>query len=530
MLAASAHRLTEPSHPIGARRVFGPIASWVLSALVFHAARLVFHGYDQAAWWENSFLALQSARTLLLLQDLAASDDPAESSSWVSLSIFPVIHALAVAANLMARLAGTEEAVITVTEALAGASWLTLSIPPARWRRAGTMLTRTLGSGLVIGMTATVLMPAIARLWDGLSVPGTTLLTRWTFGMAQSLLRLVEMDVVVHGESFEIGARGFVVTISPLCSGVQGLGLVSVFLAGYLVAFRRSLRFPHALCLLPLGILASMVLNVVRIASLILIGAHGRPDIAVNGFHSHAGWLAFNAIAVGAAAVGRTRWLASREQGSHAEEPDQTTSASLIPLLALIAASLLSAALSSGFDWLYGLRLAAVGAVAWHYRAFYRTLPWTVGWHAPVIGTVVFGLWMFLVRMAPAASGEAIGATLARSAPAVAVVWMVLRVLGSTMVAPFAEELAFRAYLPRRLLSVDADRVLLGVYTPVTLLASSLAFGFLHGRWFAGTIAGLLYAWALQRRGSLGDAFAAHATTNGLLCVYALVMQDWSVM
>jgi len=53
-------------------------------------------------------------------------------------------------------------------------------------------------------------------------------------------------------------------------------------------------------------------------------------------------------------------------------------------------------------------------------------------------------------------------------------------------------------------------------------------FGVLHGRlWFAGILAGLLYSFAVIRRGRIGEAVAAHATTNALLTAYVLLYGAW---
>jgi membrane protease YdiL (CAAX protease family) len=50
----------------------------------------------------------------------------------------------------------------------------------------------------------------------------------------------------------------------------------------------------------------------------------------------------------------------------------------------------------------------------------------------------------------------------------------------------------------------------------------------LHGRlWIAGALAGLIYAFALLRRGRIGDAVAAHATTNALLAAWVLCFNQW---
>ena len=59
-------------------------------------------------------------------------------------------------------------------------------------------------------------------------------------------------------------------------------------------------------------------------------------------------------------------------------------------------------------------------------------------------------------------------------------------------------------------------------------LKASIVFGLMHGgRWFAGILAGLCYAFALLRRGRIGDAVAAHATTNALLAAVVLLQGQW---
>jgi membrane protease YdiL (CAAX protease family) len=54
-------------------------------------------------------------------------------------------------------------------------------------------------------------------------------------------------------------------------------------------------------------------------------------------------------------------------------------------------------------------------------------------------------------------------------------------------------------------------------------------FGLLHGRWFAGTLAGMRYAVALYRRGSVGEVVYAHMTTNILIAGYVLQFGRWSL-
>src|SRR5665213_4473135 len=106
--------------------------------------------------------------------------------------------------------------------------------------------------------------------------------------------------------------------------------------------------------------------------------------------------------------------------------------------------------------------------------------------------------------------------------------WIVFRILAAVITVPVAEELAFRGFLIRRFLSSDIDALPPQSFTWLSLGLTSIALGILHGNlWFAGILAGLLYAWALLRRGQLGEAIIAHATTNALLAAYVLLFHKW---
>jgi CAAX prenyl protease-like protein len=153
---------------------------------------------------------------------------------------------------------------------------------------------------------------------------------------------------------------------------------------------------------------------------------------------------------------------------------------------------------------------------------------WRPGWAAVGLGVVVFALWLSLERIAGGGNSSPMPPALAAAPAGVQAGWIALRFLGATLTVPIAEELAFRGYAMRRLVSPDFESVSPRVYTALSLVVSSLLFGFLHGnRWLAGTLAGLIYAIALLRRGRIGDAVAAHATTNALLAIYVLTSGQW---
>jgi exosortase/archaeosortase family protein len=146
-----------------------------------------------------------------------------------------------------------------------------------------------------------------------------------------------------------------------------------LFLSLYLWLFRRALRFPHALLLLPVGVLAIWLCNIVRITRLIAIGTSISPGVALGGFHSQAGWLFFLSVSLGLMAAGHSlrlfaaQPLPQSEATSPRGAPD--AAALLVPALVLLASIILISAASSGFDRWYPLRLVATAAALWH---FYR--------------------------------------------------------------------------------------------------------------------------------------------------------------
>ena len=330
-----------------------------------------------------------------------------------------------------------------------------------------------------------------------------------------------------------LGTANFRVEILPGCSGVEGIGLVLAFVTLWLIVFRKECRFPQSLLLIPFGLVLIFFLNAVRIAALILIGDAGASDIAVNGFHSQAGWIAFSFVCVGfCAAIQRVPWFSSAEPVREPADATQhnPSAAYLVPFLAIMCASMISGAVKGidGVEWLYPLRFAAAAAALWIFRRSYAELNWKFDWLAPATGACVFAIWIAFDRSTSAASDLAISSALNDSSSAVRGMWLVLRVLAAVVTVPLAEELAFRGFLMRRLISEHFESVSMRRFSWFALLVSSLVFGILHGGfWIAGSVAGILFALLTIRRGRIGDAVIAHATANALLAAYVLTFHQW---
>lgn len=398
--------------------------------------------------------------------------------------------------------------------------------PLPAWRQVFVRERRTLLLAVAVGALIWLFAHESQQIWGPLA--------EMTFRVSGWMLHAIypSAEIVADLPNRTLGTRAFRVNIAPACSGYEGIGLIVGFLGLYLAIFRRELRFPRALLLLPLGVVAIWLLNALRIALLIAIGSEWSKDVALGGFHSQAGWIVFTVVAlVLVRAADRSPFFAraptNPRPAAQASAPtDDLAAAMLVPLIALLAATLVGTAFSAGFDWLYPLRVAAVLACLYRYRALllprhYRPAP------TPVLaGVLVYLVWMGLVPPDPAYDAE-FSAHLGDASSQAAGAWLLLRTMGSAITVPIAEELAFRGYLASRLGGHEPVLQEGRPYGWFAVAGSSLAFGLLHGDWIAGTAAGFVYAWVRNRRGSVIDAIIAHMTTNALISAQALLFGAW---
>lgn len=105
---------------------------------------------------------------------------------------------------------------------------------------------------------------------------------------------------------------------------------------------------------------------------------------------------------------------------------------------------------------------------------------------------------------------------------------LVLRTVRATLIVPIVEELFWRAWLLRWLVSPDFEKVPLGTYTASSMWISALLFASEHGPyWEVGLVAGLSYNFWMVRTKSLGDCILAHAVTNGVLSLFVIGTGRW---
>jgi exosortase E/protease (VPEID-CTERM system) len=393
------------------------------------------------------------------------------------------------------------------------ATWLFTALPPrfyVRWiARSRSALLTAAGAGLA----AFGLGNLMQELW--------WLLQHATFQIVATILRLLGQAAVNRPDDLVIGTSRFAVTITAHCSGLEGVGLTCAFIGVYLWSYRRELRFPQALLLLPIGAVCIWLLNSIRIAAMILIGGWN-PDVALKGFHSAAGWIFFNLVAVGLVSTSSQSRLFFK---ATEKEPPTANPASgyLLPLLVLFASSLFVRILAPQFF----VQAVAVPVLAtlWYYRWTLLSLQWKPSWFSVLAGAGVFVL--TAVVSGTRAGDLSFGTALQHLSIPAAAGLLVLGLAGGGVAVPVAQELAFRGYLERKLVASEFENVPFATFTWLSLLGSSVAFGILEPNWLLGIFAGMIFAAAMFRRGLLSDAIIAHVCSSGMLFALAAASSRW---
>jgi exosortase E/protease (VPEID-CTERM system) len=401
--------------------------------------------------------------------------------------------------------------------ALAAIVTLCLAFAPWRtWRGACRALGTVWTYALAAALLAACAMEWSQRLWG----PTASV----TFDLVRALLAPVLPTLRTDPANLILYTPNFAIQVSDICSGLEGVGLMLAFCGAWLFYCRREFVFPRALLLIPAGLLLIFALNVLRIAALMLIGNAGLTEVAVYGFHSQAGWIAFNCAACGVAiASRRSAWLQRVAPPGRLEVPaDNATAAYVLPLLVVLGGRMIVLAVSGPSGPWYVLPALAAVIVLWRYRQILATLAWGCSWRGVGAGVAVFILWMWAARwLRPPDAMYPVPDTPAQQWDAL---WVLGRCLTSILIVPIAEELAYRGYFLRRLVARDFTAVRFQAVGVWPLLASATVFGAAHGAmWPAAIAAGIVYGLLAIRTARIGEAVCAHATTNALIAAAVLL-------
>lgn len=207
----------------------------------------------------------------------------------------------------------------------------------------------------------------------------------------------------------------------------------------------------------------------------------------------------------------------------------------------------------AGRYWIYFIKSIAGGALIVAIRPYVTEIRLRFSWPAVVVGTAVVAVWVGLDSYYPRLHRlypeyicpliESIGLPSDRAAVPTRAEWnpnrvfgagsflsiffIVVRIIGSSLVVPPLEEMFYRSFVYRYLARKNFLAVPLTQFLPIPFLITSLVFGFVHDEWLAGILCGFAYQGLVLWKGRLGDAILAHGITNCLLGIWVVWRGAW---
>lgn len=369
-----------------------------------------------------------------------------------------------------------------------------------------------------------MLLPFIARGLGSLAWAETGLQSA-TFATVIFLLEAIGAPVYFDPDTALIGIADFAVLVGHPCAGLAGIVLTSGALLGYAALMREHLRTDRLLLLLPVAVAVSWGFNAFRIAVLMVIGSVFSAELAIEGFHVYAGWISFVIVSGGMILVlDRLPWLQRTAEAPHLPPLWRDPAAALIlPFFVFLTSGLVIGALFPQPALAYPLKALATGmALALFWRAL-PALPRKVDTAAILAGLVLAAIWIWVMAAAqtPRTRTELIGPLPA----GLALGWIAIRLVGTAVFVPVAEEMFFRRYLMERLDLLPGWQGILFAAT-----ASSLLFGALHGVFWLAVLSGFVFVWLARRRGEIWDAVVAHAVANLVIGVAAITLDNYALI
>jgi membrane protease YdiL (CAAX protease family) len=204
--------------------------------------------------------------------------------------------------------------------------------------------------------------------------------------------------------------------------------------------------------------------------------------------------------------------------------------------------------------WFYFAKTLVGLWLIWEIHPLVAEMHWAFSWEAVVVGVGIFAVWVGIDRYYPHSNELfpnyifpffkkiGLGFLCSESKPVIpwnpnaqfgsgsALAWLFIltRILGSTFIVPPIEEIFYRSFLYRYIASQNFLSVPLNQFLPVPFLATAAVFGLSHNEWLAGIVCGAAYQWLVLRKNRLGDAMTAHAITNFLLGVWVVGRGAWN--
>jgi exosortase E/protease (VPEID-CTERM system) len=411
-------------------------------------------------------------------------------------------------------------------------SWAGVVAPFAFWRKALFVNYRMLFIIFAVSFLSFHSFDAeFASAVGGALIEPTLYLTSKIYALTGEAITAVG----VSPEGYPIyGSGEFFGEIGPSCSGYEGILLTVMFLGLYFFLEPRKMSGVQIGFVVLLCCLGIFLLNSVRLAMLIYIGAHYSPEIAQEGFHQNFGLLSLIVVLVIAVTSTRALTVSAapvaipfRDDASIAELKNDGSLRLLIPLVFLTGSSLLCGLFSGKFFWLYPLPIVTASVGLYQIRDELRSLKFSFSFTTFLLALVTFLLWLYLVPADPEATKDFQTSLFSAPLPLVAA-WLIIRLLGAVIIVPLVEEPAFRGAFDALLFACFRPHLTAAAAKIGAMALTALIFGLVHSNVLAGFVAGLAFGLARWRRNELGDAILCHGLTNLMLAFYVLLANDWS--
>jgi CAAX prenyl protease-like protein len=198
--------------------------------------------------------------------------------------------------------------------------------------------------------------------------------------------------------------------------------------------------------------------------------------------------------------------------------------------------------LGLGYETLYTLKTALVVATLWHFRQYYPPFSKAGLGLALFAGTIGCALWIVLAKLQAAIPGIQALLDLIQqggragydpfSGEGVAsarVAFVVVRFVGLALVVPVMEEIFWRGFLARYLISDDFRSVPQGQFTRFSFAVVTLAFTAVHPEILAALVWGAMINVLYRKTANLWACVTMHAVTNSLLGAYILATKEWQL-
>ncbi len=180
--------------------------------------------------------------------------------------------------------------------------------------------------------------------------------------------------------------------------------------------------------------------------------------------------------------------------------------------------------------WIYFLKTLTGVWSLWLVRPLVAEMKWNFSWEALLAGLAGFAIWVGIDPFYPHLPKSGLEwnpSSEFNSNPALGWFFVIVRIVGTTLVGPPLEEVFYRSFLYRWMVRAEFQTVRFAEFSPKAFIFCVLAFGFAHHEWLAGIACGTIFQWLVLKKNRLGDAITAHATSNLLLGLWVVWKNAW---